>query len=134
MCALGLPILPKNKGGRPRTPLERDIRRAQRWAQAINAKVEATALEALGVVQERKARQARKIRKLLANGAPPHLVAAARAELDKMGRFSSAPIKPPSAGLKAQVDREIAKEEGISARQVRRIRSDVLLKPFCAHP
>ena len=136
MMALGLPIPPpiKNKGGRPRTPLMRGVRVAQRWYEAINARVEAIALKKLGVVQERKLRQAQKIRRLLAEGASPHKIAAAKVALDRMGRISSAPIEPPSVGLRAKVDREIAKEFRIGARTVRRHRSDKDLQCLCPSP
>jgi hypothetical protein len=128
---LGLPNKPPPKGGRPRAlSLAEQIRVSQTAGEALNH-------HAVLVRDRRRDRAIEKLqakfRRLCAAQAAPHKLAVVAAAIDRIGRFVRVPIKPPDAALPA-IDAGVAKLFGITARMVRRCRTDPRMRPFMPHP
>jgi hypothetical protein len=117
--------------GRPKAlSFQRQIEIAQAWGEALNAHA----------VFERDRKRDRAVAKLQARfrtlcaaHAPPHKLAEVTAAIDKLGRITRVPIKPPAMILPI-IDRALAQFFGITPRMVRRCRGDSRLRPFMPHP
>jgi hypothetical protein len=117
--------------GRPKAlSFQRKIEIAQAWGEALNAHA----------VFERDRKRDRAVAKLQARfrtlcaaHAPPHKLAEVTAAIDKLGRITRVPIKPPAMILPI-IDRALAQFFGITPRMVRRCRGDSRLRPFMPHP
>src|SRR5262245_7424052 len=128
MLAFGLPIplLNKNRGGRPGSSVLQRVQAFERHKQLTNACVLREATEKAAVEW---ARQAQEIKKLRNTHAAPHKIAAAEAELRRMR--SSISIEKPPAGVLKKMDRIVAKEFGFSQSTMERIRADPVLQEIC---
>jgi hypothetical protein len=74
-----------------------------------------------------------KFRELCKAQAVPHKIGEVQAAIDKVGRVTRVPIKPPTTLLPV-IEAEVAKRFGITARMVRRCRTDPRLRQFMPHP
>jgi hypothetical protein len=74
-----------------------------------------------------------KFRGLCAANAAPHKLAEITAAIDKVGRVTRVPIKPPEKRL-PEIDKQVAELFGITERMVRKCRTDPKLRPFMPHP
>jgi len=74
-----------------------------------------------------------KFRGLCAANAAPHKLAEITAAIDKIGRVTRVPIKPPETVLPT-IDKQVAELFGITERMVRKCRTDPKLRPFTPHP
>ena len=131
MMALCLPIPDKNLGGRPRQlSLYEAVAAVERVQTLINA-------EALLAIREDDSifvRLRRKLRNLRARQAAPHRIVRVQDEMDAVGRFSSIPVKRPSPGTVGRIERKVAKEIGISPRQLRRYGADKDIRALVSKP
>src|SRR5262249_4726034 len=126
---LGLPVA--RRRGRPRDLafLER-VRVAQAHAEALNA-------HAIHVRDRGRDRALTKLqakfRGLCVANAAPHKLAEITAAIDKVGRVTRVPIKPPDKRL-PEIDKRVAELFGITERMVRKCRTDPKLQQFMPHP
>jgi hypothetical protein len=74
-----------------------------------------------------------KFRGLCAANAAPHKLAEITAAIDKVGRVTRVPIKPPDERL-PEIDKQVAELFGITERMVRKCRTDPKLQRFMPHP
>src|SRR5262245_40815200 len=74
-----------------------------------------------------------KFRELCRAKAAPHRIAEVSAAIDKIGRMTTVPIRPPETALPV-IDAQVAKLFGITARMVEKCRGDRRLRPFVPHP
>jgi hypothetical protein len=128
--ALGLPLPDKNPGGRPPgLSLYGAVLAVERVQTLANA-------AALDFRQDDSifVRLRRKLRSLQAKQAAPHRIKSIQSEMDAAGRFSSVPVKRPSPGTFGRIERKVAREFGISPRQLRRLRSDKDIKVLVSKP
>src|SRR5262249_18310740 len=104
------------------------------WGTALNARAT--------LIRDRKrdkavARLQAKARRLWPRGTPgpkdPIEFARVSAALDRIGRVTRVPVKPPETAL-PEIDRQIAKQFGVSVRTVERYRSDPRHKQHMPHP
>jgi hypothetical protein len=121
----------RRRRGRPKdlTFLER-VRVAQAHAEALNAH----AIHVRDHGRDRAlAKLQAKFRGLCAAQAAPHKIAEVTAAIDKVGRVTRVPIRPPDKPL-PEIDKQVAKLFGITERMVRRCRTDPKLQRFMPHP
>jgi len=99
------------------------------WGEHMNAHAR--------IVVPRERGQVRKLQqKLVAarmNGDAQFLLDRMSARLDRLGRMTSEIVLPPEIAL-PEADKAIAKRYGITARMVRKIRSDKGMQIFMPHP
>jgi hypothetical protein len=74
-----------------------------------------------------------KFRGLCAANAAPHKLAEITAAIDKVGRVTRVPIRPPDERL-PEIDKQVAELFGITERMVRKCRTDPKLQQFMPHP
>jgi len=128
---LGLPMPSALGRGRPRALgfLDR-VRVAQAHAEALNRH----AVHVRDRGRDRAiAKLQAKFRALCRARAAPHRIAEVKAEIDRRGRMTTVPIKPPETALPV-IDAQVAKLFGIAPRMVEKCRGDKRLRPFIPHP
>ena len=128
---LGLPIAQGRKRGRPRELTFRErVTVAQAWGETLNR-------HAVHVHDRKRDRAMAKLqarfRALCAAKAHPYEIAKVRAAIEKIGRVTRVPIKPPDRA-KPVIDKQLAKLFGITERMVRKCRTDPRMRPFMPHP
>src|SRR5262249_40950417 len=128
---LGLPVAPSRRRGRRK---DLTFQQGVEVAQAVGEAINAHAVHERDRNRDRAvARLQKKFRALCAANAAPHKVAEVTAAIDKIGRVTRVPIKPPATVLPV-IEAEVAERFGITARMVRRCRTDPRLRQFMPHP
>ena len=125
---LGLPVA--RRRGRPALNFRERVEVAQAHAEALNAH----AVHVRDRGRDRAiAKLQAKFRELCKAKAAPYRLAEVSAAIDKVGRVTRVPIRPPDK-LLPEIDKQVAELFGITERMVRRCRTHPKLQRFMPHP